>query len=324
MPPEQIGDIDETPAEPGAVGDAACLRQRPSERRPLDEPSPGREFPAREAPADRHGRGAAADARGDGRSAAAADLGAFPSTAGTGHRGRYESENNGATGCRFAFTSEAGWRLHGQLTRPRDAASPAPAVIALRSPDEERGATERFAGQIRAPWLKAVVETRGTGDTAWGQDLHWHARRAAAWTGRTIASMRVWDTLRAIEAVRSLPGVAPEQIALAARGEMAAVALDAALLDGRIHTIILEISARDPERPQPARRPRPRHRDAQLPPRHGSAAGRRPALSRRDAIVGDRPDTYAWAEDLYRQLGASGRFRYVPIWRRGLPREESS
>ena len=222
----------------------------------------------------------------------------------------YESEDNGATGCRFAFTSEHGWRLHGQLTRPDSAPAPVPAVVALRGPDEERGAAERFLGQIRAPWIKAVVEPRGTGDTAWGQELQWHLRRAAAWTGRTLASMRVWDTLRAIEAVRTLPDVYPGQIALAARGEMAAVALYAALLDGRIQTLILEsppATQNAPSRPDgrgPAVEMLNCLRITDLPQVAGLLFPAEIVFS------GDRPATYAWAEELYRNLGAPEKIRH--------------
>jgi hypothetical protein len=87
---------------------------------------------------------------------------------------------------------------------------------------------------------RAVVEPRGTGASAWGEELAWHLRRAAAWTGRTLASLRVWDTLRGLAAVRALPAAAGRPVVLAARGEMTAVALYAALLDGAVSRLILE------------------------------------------------------------------------------------
>src|SRR5207253_3000832 len=128
-------------------------------------------------------------------------------------------------GCRFAFTSEEGVRLHARLIVPSAAATPAPVVIALRSPGEVLDATEEFLSQAPAAWARVLGEPRGTGDTAWGEELQWHLRRAAAWSGRTLASMRVWDTLRLLEAVRTLPQIEATKVALAARGEMAAVAL---------------------------------------------------------------------------------------------------
>lgn len=219
------------------------------------------------------------------------------------------------TGSRFAFTSEEGWRLHGVLTVSGSVPQPAPAVVALRSRGEERSghadATEDFLGHLRVPWAKALVEPRGTGETAWGEELQWHLRRAAAWAGRTVASLQVYDTLRALEAVRQLPQVDTGRVALAGRGEMAAVALYAALLDGGVSTLILESP--------PATQNTPSQRN-----------GRGPAVEMLNCLritdlpqlagllyptelvfVGDCPSTYAWAEEVYRQLGAPEKFRRV-------------
>ncbi len=144
------------------------------------------------------------------------------------------------TGSRFAFTSEEGWRLHGLKMTLADPTEQLPLLVALRGPGEERNATERLAREVRGTRARVVVDTRGTGETTWGDDLNWHLRRAAVWTGRTLASMRVWDTLRALEAARQLSGVNPEYVALVAKGEMVAIALYAALLDGRVTTLFLD------------------------------------------------------------------------------------
>jgi len=216
---------------------------------------------------------------------------------------------DGGTGTRFAFTSEEGWRLHGVRRNPRELKGGAPAVVVLRSPGEARNESESFAGRTSPAWVRAIVETRGTGDTSWGEDLNWHVRRAAVWIGRTIASMRVWDALRGLEAVRTLPGVDASQVALAARGEMAAVALYAALLDGGVHAVVLESP--------------PATQDA-----GGTPDGKGPALEMLNClrytdlpqvagllypaaltIWGDLPPTYAWAEELYERLGPPGTFR---------------
>jgi cephalosporin-C deacetylase-like acetyl esterase len=221
--------------------------------------------------------------------------------------------DNGDHSYRFAFRPEDGWRLRGLLTVPAGAHPPLPAVVALRTPGEKRdgtgGAAEESLARLRVPWAKVVLEPRGTGETAWGEELQWHIRRAAAWTGRTLASMRVYDTLRALEAIRSFPQVNPGQVALAARGEMAAVALYAALLDGRVRALILESP--------PATQNAPSQRD-----------GRGPAIEMLNclqitdlaqvagllyptelAFVGDFPVNYRWAEDLYKKLGAPTRFQ---------------
>jgi hypothetical protein len=101
------------------------------------------------------------------------------------------------------------------------------------------------------------------------------------------------------------------EAALAAQGEMAAVALYAALLDGNITTLILEAP--------PATQDAPSERD-----------GRGPAIEMLNCLrvtdlpfiagllfptelvfVGNYPVTYEWAESLYSRLGEPGRFRRV-------------
>jgi cephalosporin-C deacetylase-like acetyl esterase len=214
-------------------------------------------------------------------------------------------------GSRFAFTSEDGWRLHGVRRNPPDVRGPAPAVVVLKSPGEDREASDTFAETIHASWIKVIVETRGTGDTSWGEDLNWHLRRATAWTGRTIASMRVWDTLRALEAARTLPGVDRSHLSLAARGEMSVVALYAALLDGRIDGVFLESPVATQNAPS-------------QPNGKGPATEMLNCLRYTDVphilgllhpanvvIAGEFPSSYSWAQDLYGRLGSSTRFQRV-------------
>ncbi len=205
---------------------------------------------------------------------------------------------------RMAFTSEQDWRLHAKLTRPaatQDRKSPV--LIFLNSPDGGRGELGRFTGSLDSSWVRLGVQCRGIGETAWGQDLQWHIRRNAAITGRTIASMRVYDALRAIELARQLPGVDPDRIAIAARGEMAAVALYAALLDGHLEMVALE--------QPPATQNAPSNPDGT-----GEAIEMLNCLRFTDlpyvagllypadlVFVGERPDSYSWAEKLYDRLG---------------------
>jgi cephalosporin-C deacetylase-like acetyl esterase len=214
-------------------------------------------------------------------------------------------------GALIAFTSESGIVLRGRVVVPEQGAPPAPTLLYLRSPEHERWEFEGFTRNLDPRWAKAAADVRGVGDTSWGTSLQWHLRRASAIIGRTLASMRVWDTLRALEALRTYPGVDPERIALAARGELGAVALYAALLDGRVKVLLLE----DP----PATQNAPSRPD-----------GTGPALEMLNVLrftdlpyvagllwptelvfVHSRPESYEWAEALYRQLGAPGAVRHV-------------
>ena len=191
--------------------------------------------------------------------------------------------------------------------------TPAPAVLMLRNPGatslESDASSQLYLGQIRTPCAKLVVETRGTGDTAWGDGLNHHLRRGSAWTGRTLASMRVFDTLRGIEAVRQLPYVDGKRLTLAASGEMAAVALYAALLDGHLNSLILESppgtqnAGSEPDGRGPALEMLNCLRVTDLP----QVAG---LLYPMDLVLlGNIPVTYGWAEEIYSRLGPPGKAR---------------
>lgn len=218
---------------------------------------------------------------------------------------------DGGVGTRFAFTSEAGWRLHGTRRNPGDVQGPVPVIVVLKSPGEARSDSDNFIAPLRSPWIKAVVDPRGTGDTSWGDDLNWHVRRASAWTGRTIASMRVWDTLRALQAVRTLPGVDPAHVSLAARGEMAAVALYAALIDGAIDALLLESP--------PATQNAASQKDGKGPAIEMLSCLRLTDLPyvagllypAQLVVSGEFPATFTWGSDLYERLGPPGRFTRV-------------
>ena len=208
----------------------------------------------------------------------------------------------------FSFAVEDDYRLWGNLIFPKWEAIRAPLSFRYRT-SETSILEQAFSATSCLIGVQANIEVRGTGRTSWGQELQWHLRRAAMLTGRTIASMRVWDTLRALAAVRELPEVDAGRIVLAGSGEMAAVALYAALLDGKISAIILH----NP----PATQDAPGNRQG-----IGDAIEMLNCLRITDlpqvagllfpaelVFLGPRPNSYLWAEDLFSQLG--GRVSHV-------------
>ncbi|MBC7288861.1 MAG: acetylxylan esterase, partial [Armatimonadetes bacterium] len=214
---------------------------------------------------------------------------------------------SGAHGYKFEFTSEEGVRLGGWLMAPDSLTEPWPAVVLLRNRGEGRAEPQNFASGFSAALGRIVVDLRGTGDTAWARELDWHVRRACAWTGRTVASMWVWDLLRAIEAVRSLPEVDGERIVLAARGEMCVPAVYAALLDGRLAGLLLQSPpashdlASPPDGTGPALEMLRVLRYTDLP----YAAGLLWPLPL--AVAHPVPQTWWWTIRLYQRLGEPGR-----------------
>jgi len=222
----------------------------------------------------------------------------------------YEFWEDGA-GYRFSFTSEEGWRLHGYLVSlPKTTPRPAPSIVGLRNPGAPMGlfGEDQLLGRESAkPVAMLIIEPRGTGDTAWGEELNMHVRRASAWSGRTLASMRVYDTLRGLQAVRHLPFVDAKQVALAGRGEMAAIALYAALLDGNLRALILDSP--------PATQNAPSERDGRGPAIEMLNCLRITDLAQisgllyplEQVFLGQLPLTYAWAEEVYNRLGPPGK-----------------
>jgi hypothetical protein len=87
----------------------------------------------------------------------------------------------------------------------------------------------------------AVVNPRMTEHSVSAADFA-DIERTAAWTGRTIASMQVWDVLRTIEWLTQIEQIPSTSVTYYGKGDMAIVGLYAALLDQRIDQVIL----RDP------------------------------------------------------------------------------
>ncbi len=204
----------------------------------------------------------------------------------------------------YSFVSEKGWRLKldvRKTARPPEESTPV--VLILNNPNETKWASHHLARGHNNDYNIAYFEARGIGETGWAENQKWHIRRASAWTGRTIASMRVYDVLRSLQYLRTLEGVDPANIHLAARGEMAVVAAYAALLDGIIKSLTLE----NP----------PATQDVESDPE-----GRGPALEMLNCLritdlpqvvacqfpgnltlLGQIPESYQWVEEIYNDLG---------------------
>lgn len=210
----------------------------------------------------------------------------------------------------FSFVSEQGFRLKMEVHWCHDPqASKKPMLLVLRSPDENRWASEGFVSGLRSQWNIAYLECRGIGETGWSPDLQWHVRRAAAWTGRTIASMRVYDALRCVQVLQGLAGVDPDRIVVAAQDDMCAVAAYAAFLDESIQGVLLKnppATQNAPGRPDgrgPALEMLNCLRITDLPQVTGLLC------PRSVTVLGTVPETYAWARRLYKTLGEEAHFQ---------------
>ena len=207
----------------------------------------------------------------------------------------------------YTFVSEEGWRLKMDIHWKNDPHKKSPLMIVLRNQEEEKNESESFANQyIDDQWNVALLEIRGVGETGWPASLQWHVRRASAWTGRTIASMQVYDLLRSIKFSRSLKGIDPSKIGIAARNEMGVVALYSALLDGNCHTLILENPPESQDTPsQPnGRGPATEMLNCLRITDVNQIPALLPAVD--ITFIDTIPSGYHWSENIRKKLGGKG------------------
>ncbi len=211
----------------------------------------------------------------------------------------------------YSFVSEEGWRLKISVQKSQSQDRAQALLLVLKNPDEGRWDSYSLTSGLRGKMNVAYFEARGIGETGWAPSLQWHIRRSAAWTGRTIASMRVYDVLRCLEALRKIPGIDPTNISIIAQGEMAAIAPYVALLDGNIKSLILK----NPPATQDL---------ASQPDGRGEAIEMLNCLRITDlaqvaalmypneiVALGELPNSYKWAEELYKNLEKPDGFKKV-------------
>jgi len=214
-------------------------------------------------------------------------------------------------GYRAGYTPEEGWRLHMHVLKPIDAPEPIPVLVFLARNARNIYFGDDLTASLNRSWARAFVEVRGIGEASWAQGIQWFIRRAAMLTGRTIASMRVYDAIRALEALTSLKWVDKSRMALMGSGEVAAIALYAALLKEDLAAVILhdppptQNAASNPDGTGPAIEMLNCLRYTDLP----YAAGL--LWPTHLIFLGSRPKTYTWAEDLYIKLGPPGAVKHL-------------
>ena len=160
-----------------------------------------------------------------------------------------ETAGQGRVIRKVTFQGFDGLRVKATYSLPAKAEGKLPAVLLV---DHRKGIPvwgneqplERNEWGSRAVLL---VETLDRGSRALEQnlrsfkdddDLH-HMRRQAMVMGTTLESMQVYEILRSLELLRSLPEVDPARIAVLGKGESGVNGMYAALLDGKAQRVIL-------------------------------------------------------------------------------------
>ncbi|MEO1525219.1 MAG: acetylxylan esterase [Planctomycetota bacterium] len=136
---------------------------------------------------------------------------------------------------------ESGWDDFTKVFHQRFPEAFVGAVKANPTSTDDEG-FEQTRGMFRSfPWAMAYVAPRGVGPTAWDVDekKRVQIRRRYYLIGQTLDGMRVFDTRRAIQSLRSLPSFGSTKLWVQGERQMAGIALYASLFEPEIYRVEL-------------------------------------------------------------------------------------
>jgi len=155
------------------------------------------------------------------------------------------SQNNGGWLDRYAeyqdveIETEPGVRIRFQLLRARNAARDLPTLVYLKRAEDSIYAHDvDELLPLLGRYHVVILNTRLTDQSVSAADFT-DIERTAAWCGRTIAAMQVWDVLRTIQWLGEETALDSSSFVVYGKSEMGIIALYAAVFDGRIRQIIL-------------------------------------------------------------------------------------
>jgi cephalosporin-C deacetylase-like acetyl esterase len=138
------------------------------------------------------------------------------------------------------FDTERGVPIRARLLRPRKVTKDTPLLLYVKRPgdsihpmdhDELLPILGRYTVLVLMPRLtEHPVNARDYADI----------ERSASWVGRTVASMQVWDILRAVEWIVSEEKIPASSITVYGKSGMGILGLYAGLLDSRIGQVVLQ------------------------------------------------------------------------------------
>lgn len=139
------------------------------------------------------------------------------------------------------FFSEEGISLRALLRKPAKAKERLPGLLYIASDGEDRAAIDQLLSGVnhRNAAIRLIVYPRGVGEVPWPVSFWKDTLRNAMHVGHTVDSMRLWDVLRAVEALRAEEGVDRDRIMVVGKGVSGALGLYAAILDPGIQQVML-------------------------------------------------------------------------------------
>ena len=153
--------------------------------------------------------------------------------------------NDGGWASRYAdysdveIETEPGVPIRVQLLRSKNRSSETPLLVYAK----QRGDSIYFLDldellPILGRYDVAIVNPRLTEHSV-SEAEYADIERSAAWIGRTVASMQIWDVLRTIQWICREEELTPASLSVYGKGEMGIVCLYAAILDERVDQVIL-------------------------------------------------------------------------------------
>jgi len=139
------------------------------------------------------------------------------------------------------LSSDAGVPVRALLRKPAKLEKPLPGLLYIASDGEDmRAISELLRGvNSRNASVRLVVYPRGVGELGWDKTFWKDTLRNAMHVGQTVDSMRLFDVLLALEALRNEAGVDRERIMILGKGISGALGLYAAILDPGVHQVML-------------------------------------------------------------------------------------
>jgi dienelactone hydrolase len=141
----------------------------------------------------------------------------------------------------WTLLSEPGIRVRGLIrSGARRGSSRLPAVVYIASEGEDEESIRRTLVQVlNHESLVLIVFPRGVDEVPWRRTAQRDVLRNAMQLGRTLDSMRLWDAMRSVEALKQQLDADPQRITLVGRGVSGVLGLYAAIFDESIAQVVL-------------------------------------------------------------------------------------
>ena len=155
------------------------------------------------------------------------------------------TKDSGGWAARYAdykeveFSSEPGIRVRARLLVPKDRSKKAPVLIYVKRPGDSIYPLDLdellpLLGRYTVLIFNARLTEHPVSAFEYAE-----IERTASWTGRTVASMQVWDIMRAVQWMMEEEKISSPSVSLYGKGEMGILSLYAGLFEERVGRVIL-------------------------------------------------------------------------------------